>query len=106
MHVAVSVVWIVQLCIHMYPLTPQIDQPLGKDVGEKNQKKSSQRPLKVARAAKIIAALPKLPRRCGKTAPTKSTFPPLLRAPQEDPWGCPEAVVSKAVSTFEKRTEF
>ncbi|CAL1159650.1 unnamed protein product [Cladocopium goreaui] len=49
----------------------------------------------VARAAKIIAALPKLPRRCGK----KSSPPPLLRAPQEDPWGCPEAVVQTTFLT-------
>ena len=39
-----------------------------------------------ARAAKIIAALPKQ-RRCGRS----EEAPPLLRVPQEDPWGCPEA---------------
>ena len=47
--------------------------------------------VKVARAAKIIAALPNSPRRCGK----KFSPPSLLRAPQEDPWGCPEAVVPR-----------
>lgn len=44
--------------------------------------------LQVARAAKIIAALPPSLRRCG----AREAAPPLLRAPQRDAWGCPEVV--------------
>eukprot|EP00434_Breviolum_minutum_P020050 symbB.v1.2.017687.t1/scaffold1368.1/size123082/14 len=40
----------------------------------------------VVRAAKIIDALPKVPRRCGSNSPSL----PMLRTPRQDAWGCPE----------------
>lgn len=43
------------------------------------------------RAAKIIDALPKVPRRCGSNSPSL----PMLRTPRQDAWGCPEARKSK-----------
>ena len=45
----------------------------------------------VVRAAKIIDALPKVPRRCGSNSPSL----PMLRTPRQDAWGCPEARKSK-----------
>lgn len=54
------------------------------------------RPCQVVRAAKIIDALPKVPRRCGSNSPSL----PMLRTPRQDAWGCPEARKSTCKDTF------
>ena len=53
-------------------------------------------PCQVVRAAKIIDALPKVPRRCGSNSPSL----PMLRTPRQDAWGCPEARKSTCKDTF------